>query len=110
VEQPLKLPFDAATRRTQVEMCNQTSTAYVAQINGRYVRRCLITYGQLSEMRRLFQRRARMRRLEVTTAEVDDALWVLLETGVLLPPFDNEAGKAVSHGSWCASPQHRMMQ
>jgi hypothetical protein len=91
-------------------MCNQNSTGYVAQINGKFLKRCLITHSQLSEMRELFRRRAQMRRLKVTTAQLNDAVWVLLETGILLPPFDGEVSAMVGKGSWCAPPQHRLMQ
>jgi hypothetical protein len=71
-------------------MQNQVSRAYVAMLNGRLLTRSLITYSQLYAIRELFRRRAHTRRVKVTTPEVDDALWVLLETGVLLPPFDDE--------------------
>jgi hypothetical protein len=71
---------------------------YVAQLNGRFLTRCLITYRQLHAMRELFQRRAQMRHVKVATHQVDDALWVLLETGVLLPPFEDKTNRTLSQG------------
>jgi hypothetical protein len=83
-------------------------------LNGRLLTRSLITYSQLYAIRELFRRRAHTRRVKVTTPEVDDALWVLLETGVLLPPFDDETKRTLSQGSApagqsCASPQRHMV-
>jgi len=90
------------------------SQGYVAQLNGRFLTRCLITYRQLNAVRELFQRRAQMRHVKVATPQVDDAVWVLLETGVLLAPFDEETKSTLSQGSapggqLCASPQQRMV-
>jgi hypothetical protein len=84
--------------------------AHVTQLNGRYLRRCLITDDQLADMRKLFHRRAQVSGLKLTTAQVDDALWVLLETGVLLPPFDVEINNSDGHGDQCARLQPRMVQ
>jgi hypothetical protein len=95
-------------------MYNQDSQAYVAQLNGRFLTRCLITYRQLYAMRGLFRRRAQMRHMKVTAPQVDDALWILLETGVLLPPFDDTTNETLSRDrapadKSCASPHQHIV-
>jgi hypothetical protein len=59
-------------------------------LNGKPLTRATITCFQLGDVRKLFRYRASLRGVPTTTTEMDDALWLLPETGVLVSPFQAE--------------------
>jgi hypothetical protein len=55
---------------------------YVTELNGKPLTEYLTTF-ELGDCRKLFRYRAKCRGANPTAAEIDDALWLALETDVL---------------------------
>jgi hypothetical protein len=64
----------------------------VTALNGKPMSR-LLTTVQLGDCRKLFRGRAASRGVTPTVTEIDDALWLVLETGAPLPELYEPLGK-----------------
>jgi hypothetical protein len=63
----------------------------VTALNGKPMSR-LLTTVQLGDCRKLFRGRAASRGVTPTVTEIDDALWLVLETGAPLPELYEPVG------------------
>jgi hypothetical protein len=67
------------------------SLSLVTALNGKPMSR-LLTNVQLGDCRKLFRGRAASRGVTPTVTEIDDALWLVLETGAPLPELYEPVG------------------
>jgi hypothetical protein len=69
---------------------SRSGRGYVKELNGKPLTAWLTTF-QLADCRKLFRHRAATRGSAPSTAEIDDALWLTLETGEIPHPFMPDA-------------------